>query len=53
MVADAGMLSESNLAALEDARLEFIVGAGSPMSTTKSPRGGGSIPVSRSSTGRS
>ena len=52
VVADAGMLSESNLAALEDARLGFIVGAGSPMSPTKSPSGG-SIPVSRSATGRS
>ena len=30
MVADAGMLSEANLAAIEDAGLRFIVGARIP-----------------------
>ena len=35
VVADAGMLSEANLAAIEDAGLKFIVGAGSPTFPTR------------------
>jgi transposase len=53
VVADAGMLSEANLAAIEDAGLRFIVGARIPDVPYQGASGEGRIPASRSATGRS
>ena len=53
MVADAGMLSEANLAAMEDAGLRFIVGARIPDIPYQVANGAAPIPTSRSPTARS
>jgi Transposase DDE domain len=53
VVADAGMLSEANLAAIEDAGLRFIVGARIPDVPYQVSECEGRIPASRSATGRS
>ena len=52
VVADAGMLSEANLAAIEGAGLRFIVGARIPEVPTRSPNGAALTRVSPSPTGR-
>jgi hypothetical protein len=53
VVADAGMLSDANLASIEDAGLRFIVGARIPDIPTRSANGAGATKTSRSLTDRS
>jgi hypothetical protein len=53
VVADAGMISEANREAIEDAKLSYIIGAKMPEVPTRSAPGAEPTPASRSLTGRS